>query len=53
MIISEKQIFKLLHIAEIYKANLKNFGEHDQVEMIQDFLNVITNQQSEELKEIK
>jgi hypothetical protein len=53
MIISEKHILKLLRIAESYCHALHKFGEHKSVESIQDLLVTISDQQSEELKEIE
>lgn len=53
MIISEKQIMQLLRIAHSYCSVLHNFGEREQVELIQNLLAVINAQQSEELKVIE
>lgn len=53
MIISEKQITQLLSIAEAYCATLHRFGEYKNVEEIQNLLAQISDQQSEELKEVE
>lgn len=52
MIISEKQIIKLIRIADCYCSVLHKFGEYKDVIEIQEILMAISNQQSEELKEI-
>jgi len=53
MIISEKQIIQLILLAEGYCSALHKFGEYKQVEIIEDLLATISDQQSDELKEIK
>ena len=53
MVISQKQIVQLMRIAEAYCSALHRFGEYKAVEGIQDLLATITDQQPEELKEVK
>ncbi len=52
MIISEKQILKLIRIADGYCVAMHRFGEYKNVEIVQNLLETINNQQSKELKEI-
>lgn len=54
MIISEKQIMQLITIAHTYIANCFMVGgnEHD-INEVQEFLQILSNQQSEKLKEIE
>ena len=53
MIISEKQISMLIDIAYKFSIFLHNSDNHDVANVIEDFLEKIATQQSEELKEIK
>lgn len=53
MIISEKQIMQLIRIAEGYCSMMHRLGEYKMVDNVQDILATISDQQSEELKEIK
>lgn len=52
MIISEKQIMKLIALANAYSSELITNREYDLVHEIQKLLSEIHKQQSEELKEI-
>ncbi len=52
MVISEKQIIQLMRIAEGYCVALHKFGEYMLVQEIQTLLADISDQQSDELKEI-
>lgn len=53
MIISDKQIMKLITIANTHVANLHIMHEFKACNDIQDLLKEINDQQSEELKETK
>lgn len=53
MIISEKQLMKLLTIANTHAANLHIMNEYEPRDLIQDLLKEINDQQSEELKVIE
>lgn len=53
MIISEKQIMKLITIANTLAANLHIMGEYKACDDIQNLLKEINDQQSEELKVIE
>ena len=52
MIISEKQINMLIDIAYKFAIFLHTNGNHEVANGVEDFLEKITLQQSEELKEI-
>jgi len=53
MKISEKQILQLITIANVYIATMHKIGEYENALIAQDFLAIINNQQSDELKEIE
>lgn len=53
MIISEKQIMQLIEIAHKFSVFLHHKENHDAANGIEDFIEKIANQQSEELKVIK
>jgi hypothetical protein len=52
MIISEKQIMRLIRLAQLYSREVR-LTEPELAKPIDEFINTILNQQSEELKEIK
>lgn len=53
MIISEKQIIRLIAIAHAHVANMNLLGEHKSLEKIREFLTEIYDQQSEELRVVE
>lgn len=53
MMISERQIAQLIDIAYKFSIILHSQDNHTTANKLEDFLETIANQQSEELKEIK